>query len=328
MKASTIKPLPEEARQVPSYNLAKIATPSKDKRITKAHAKPVIQDNLRKGVLKHQNKPKLIRGDSIHELPKLQNNSIHLIYIDPPFNTGKQMSYNKIKTIRDAKGDRVGYNNATYRTELVSAISYNDKIDNYVPYIIERIKKAYPLLTSSGSLFIHVDYREVHYLKIEIDKIFGRENFINEIIWSYDYGARSRKKWSCKHDNILWYAVDRKNYTYNYDQIDRIPYMAPDLVGPEKAQRGKTPTDVWWNSVIGTNSKERRAGTGYPTQKPLAILERIVLVHSNEGDTVLDFFAGTGTAGVAAIRHNRKAILIDTNPQAIEIAINRIENEE
>ena len=273
---------------------------------------------------KHADNAHIIHGDAIRELPKLREHSIHLIYIDPPFNTGKKMSYNKVKTTQDAHGDRVGYNNAKYRTEPVSHISYNDNIDNYVPFITERIQLAYPLLTRNGSMFIHVDYREVHYLKVEIDKIFGRENFINEIIWSYDYGARSQKKWSCKHDSILWYAVDNSNYVYNYHEIDRIPYMSPMLVGAEKAARGKTPTDVWWHSIVGTNSKERGAGQGYPTQKPLAILERIVRVHSNEGDTVLDFFAGSGTTGVAAIKHNRKTILIDVNAQAIEVARHRI----
>lgn len=264
------------------------------------------------------------RGDAREVLPKLPKESVQLIYIDPPFNTGKRMTYNKIATEKNANGGRTGYNGKRYETHNISKLSYDDKYDEYVEYITERIKLALPLLAKDGSLFLHIDYRESHYLKVELDKIFGRENFINEIIWSYDYGGRSKNKWPAKHDTILWYAVNKDDYIFNYEAIDRIPYMAPALVGEKKAKKGKTPTDVWWNSIVGTNSKERDGGRGYPTQKPLAILERIVLVHSNENDTVLDFFAGSGTTGVAAIKNKRKAILVDSNPAAIEIIRQRI----
>ena len=274
----------------------------------------------------HSDTIDIIHGDSSIEIPKITER-INLIYIDPPFNTGNKMSYTKIKTTRDDAGTRVGYGGNNYTTEVVSTLSYNDCIDNYVDFITDKVKKAYKILANNGSLFLHVDYREAHYIKVALDDIFGRDNFINEIIWSYDFGARSKSRWSCKHDTILWYAVDKNNYTFNYDAIDRIPYMAPSLVGDEKAERGKTPTDVWWNSIIGTNSYERESGQGYPTQKPLAILERIILVHSNAGDTVLDFFAGSGTTGVAALKHNRRAILIDANIDAIEIIKQRVNNE-
>jgi site-specific DNA-methyltransferase (adenine-specific) len=186
-----------------------------------------------------------------------------------------------------------------------------------------RIKEAKRLLTKEGSFFIHMDYHEIHYVKVMCDEIFGRKNFMNEIIWAYDYGGRSKSKWSAKHDTILWYAIDPKRYTYNYDAIDRIPYMAPGLVGPEKAKKGKTPTDVWWNTIVPTNGKER---TGYPTQKPIAIIERIVKVHSNPGDKVLDFFAGAGTTGEAAAKHGRKATLIDSNIEAIEVMTRRLKS--
>lgn len=269
----------------------------------------------------------IFTGDILDIFPSIAEKSIRLIYIDPPFNTGKQMTYTKIKTVKDEDGDRTGYNDQKYKTKSVSTLSYNDKIEDYISYVIDRVKKSYQLLQNNGSIFLHVDYREVHYLKVEMDKIFGRENFMNEIIWSYDYGARSKTRWACKHDSILWYAVNKNEYIYNYNEIDRIEYMAPALVGAEKAERGKVPTDVWWNSIVGTNSRERKAGMGYPTQKPLKILERIVKVHSNEGDTVLDFFAGTGTTGVAAIKHNRKAILIDSNPVATDIMKSRISSE-
>ena len=156
------------------------------------------------------------------------------------------------------------------------------------------------------------------------DEIFGRDSFINEIIWSYDYGARSKSKWSAKHDNILWYAMDPKNYTFNYEDIDRIPYLAPNLVGPEKAAKGKTPTDSWWHTIVSPNSKEK---TGYPTQKPIAIMNRIIKVHSNKKDTVLDFFAGAGTTGEAAIMNERNAILIDNYDQAIKIMKERFKDQ-
>ena len=180
----------------------------------------------------------------------------------------------------------------------------------------ERIIQTKRILKENGSFFLHLDYREIHYAKVMCDEIFGRQSFINEIIWAYDYGARSKTKWSTKHDNILWYAINPNNFTFRYDDIDRIPYMAPELVSPEKVKRGKTPTDCWWNTIVSPNGKEK---TGYPTQKPLAILNRIIKVHSNPGETVLDYFAGSGTTGIAAINNGRNAILIDKNPEAIKI---------
>lgn len=257
-------------------------------------------------------------GDNLAVLKTLRKDSVRLIYIDPPFNTGKQQRYNKIKTTRTdgVDGGARGYGGRRYNRQTLSQHSYADAFTNYIDFLGERVAVAYDLLQADGSFFLHVDYREVHYCKVMMDGIFGCENFINEIIWSYDYGARSKRKWSTKHDNILWFAKNKSNYVFNYDAIDRIPYMAPGLVGADKARRGKTPTDVWWNSIVGTNSRERAAGGGYPTQKPLAILERIILTHSQPGDTVLDFFAGSGTTGVAAAKHNRRAILIDSNPIA------------
>lgn len=264
-------------------------------------------------------------GDNLKILDDMVGSEVSLIYIDPPFNTGKYMKHNRVKAVRSSNGT-VGYGGNHYSLKQISSIGYDDKFEDYEAFLRPRIEAAYSLLAPNGSFFLHVDCRESHYCKVMMDQIFGRENFMNEIIWSYDYGARSKKKWSWKHDNILWYVKDKDDYIFNYDVIDRIPYRAPDLVGAEKAARGKTPTDVWWNSIIGTNSKEREAGGGYPTQKPLAILNRIVLVHSNEGDIVLDFFAGTGTTGVAAITNNRKAILIDNSSTALKVIKYRIRN--
>ena len=260
-------------------------------------------------------------GDNLEVLRALPDAAFALIYIDPPFNTGKVQARTRLKTVRDEAGDRTGFQGQRYRSIKLGEQSYADIFSDYLAFLEPRLKEAHRLLTPDGSLFFHIDYREVHYCKVLLDGIFGRESFINEIIWAYDYGARATRRWSPKHDNILWYAKNPKNYTYRYEDIDRIPYMAPGLVGPEKAARGKTPTDTWWHTIVSPNGKEK---TGYPTQKPLAILSRIIRVHSNPGDAVLDFFAGSGTTGEAALRLGRRATLVDNNPQAIEVMARRL----
>jgi site-specific DNA-methyltransferase (adenine-specific) len=200
-------------------------------------------------------------------------------------------------------------------------VRFADAFDDFMEFLEPRLREAWRLLKAEGSFFLHIDYREVHYCKILLDQIFGREGFINEIIWAYDYGARSKRKWSAKHDNILWYAKDPISYTFNFDEMDRIPYMAPGLVGKEKAERGKTPTDVWWHTIVPTNGKER---TGYPTQKPLGVLERIIKVHSRPGDHVLDFFAGSGTTGEAACRLGRSCTLVDSSEESLKVMSRRL----
>lgn len=265
---------------------------------------------------------KIILADNMQVLPTIADGSVSLIYIDPPFNTGKVQKRTRIKTVRDdAEGDRVGFGGRKYKTISLGTKAFEDRFDDLQAFLEPRLVEAHRILAASGSFFLHIDYREVHYCKVLLDSIFGRECFMNEIIWAYDYGARSKKRWSPKHDNILWYAKDPENYTFHYEEIDGIPYMAPGLVGPKKAARGKTPTDVWWHTIVPTNSKER---VGYPTQKPLGILMRIVKVHSNPGDLVLDFFAGSGTTGEAAARLGRDFILIDNNPEAVEIMARRL----
>lgn len=244
-----------------------------------------------------------------------------LIYIDPPFNTGRRQTRTQIRTVADEKGDRIGFQGKRYRTERVGTTSFEDRFESYIDFLRPRLEAAKRTLSADGSLFLHVDCHEVHYCKVMLDQIFGRASFMNEIIWAYDYGARAKRRWSAKHDNILWYVRDPENYIYNYDAIDRIPYMAPGLVGPEKAARGKTPTDVWWHTIVSPNGKEK---TGYATQKPLGILERIVRVHSNPGDRVLDFFAGSGSFGEAAARHGRNFVLVDNNPEAIRVMLRRL----
>jgi site-specific DNA-methyltransferase (adenine-specific) len=266
----------------------------------------------------------IIHSENLAALCALPDASVQLIYIDPPFNTGTTQQRKRIKTIRDTAGDRTGFGGKRYRTEIqATAASYTDTFDDFIGFIQPRMIEAHRVLTATGSLFFHIDPREVHYCKVMLDQIFGRASFQNEIIWAYDYGARSTKRWPAKHDNILWYTKDPANYTFNLDATDRIPYMAPGLVGPEKTARGKTPTDVWWHTIVSPTGKEK---TGYPTQKPLGILERIVRVHSNPGDTVLDFFAGSGTTGEAAARNGRSFILVDESEESVTLMKKRLAN--
>lgn len=261
--------------------------------------------------------------DNLNTLKKIPSSSIQLIYIDPPFNTGKVQKRTQLRTVRDEGGDRTGFGANRYKSVKLSSTAYHDRFDDFLGFIEPRIIESKRILTANGSLFFHLDYREIHYCKVLIDEIFGRNSFINEIIWSYDYGARSKTRWSTKHDNILWYANDPNNYIFNYEEMDRIPYMAPSLVGAEKAKIGKTPTDVWWHTIVSPNGKEK---TGYATQKPLGILNRIVKIHSHPGSRLCDFFAGSGSFGESAYRLGRDCILVDNNPQAIEVMKKRFSN--
>jgi site-specific DNA-methyltransferase (adenine-specific) len=271
---------------------------------------------------------RIVHNDNLEALRRMEAGSAALIYIDPPFNTGRRQTRARMKTVRDEAGDRVGFGGRRYRTELVGAGSgggvdtgYADQFDDFLGFLRPRLVEAHRVLAATGSLFFHIDYREVHYCKVMLDEIFGRDCFQNEIIWAYDYGARATKHWPAKHDNILWYTRDPERYTFNLNESDRIPYMAPGLVGAEKAARGKTPTDVWWHTIVSPTGKEK---TGYATQKPLGILERIVRVHSNPGDLVLDFFAGSGTAGEAAAKHGRRFLMVDQSAEAIRVMEKRL----
>ena len=263
----------------------------------------------------------ILQGDNLPILQSLEAASFQLVYIDPPFNTGKNQSRTRLKTVRDDDGDRTGFGGARYKSVALGSLSFADAYDDYLAFLEPRLREAWRLLSDTGSLFLHVDCREVHYVKVLMDALFGRDHFLNEIIWAYDFGGRSKKRWSAKHDNLLWYVKDPKNYTFHFDEMDRIPYMAPGLVTPEKAARGKTPTDVWWHTIVPTNGAER---TGYPTQKPLGVVERIVKVHSSPGDRLLDFFAGSGTLGEAALAHKRSVVLIDESPDAIAVMHTRL----
>ena len=263
----------------------------------------------------------ILLGDSLDLLPAFASESFRLIYIDPPFNTGRTQVRRTLRTVQERDAARIGFQGRRYRTELLAQSSYRDSFDDYLGFLAPRLLEARRLLTTDGTLYFHIDYREVHYCKVMLDEIFGRECFQNEIIWAYDYGARATKRWPAKHDNILWYTKDPARYTFNLNESDRIPYMAPGLVGEEKAARGKTPTDVWWHTIVSPTGKEK---TGYATQKPLGILERIVRVHSNSGETVLDFFAGSGTTGEAAAKHGRRFLLVDESANAVNVMKKRL----
>lgn len=265
---------------------------------------------------------RIVLADNLDVLPTIPSGTVDLIYIDPPFNTGKEQRRIRLRTVRDEeRGDRTGFQGKRYRSVKVASLAFGDRFDDFLEFLEPRLVEAKRVLSPTGSFFLHMDCREVHYCKVLLDALFGRERFMNEIIWAYDYGGRPKNRWPAKHDNILWYASDPSNYTFNFEEMDRIPYMAPGLVGPEKAARGKTPTDVWWHTIVPTNSKEK---TGYPTQKPLGLIERIVRMHSQPGDLLLDFFAGSGTLGEAAARLGRRFLLVDNSPDAVRIMARRL----
>ena len=265
---------------------------------------------------------KVVHGANIDVLKQLPAGQVDLIYVDPPFNTGKAQRRQEIKAVQSPTASRVGFQGRTYRTSVVGTREFPDYFTDYVAFLEPRLAEAHRVLAPHGSLYLHVDYREAHRCRFLLDEIFGADGFLNEIIWAYDFGGRPKDRWPAKHDNILFYVKDRSRYTFNRDAIERIPYMAPGLAGNEKAARGKLPTDTWWHTIVPTNSREK---TGYPTQKPAGILRRIVAASSNLDDLVLDFFAGSGTTGAVAHELGRRAILVDSNPEAIEVMRNRFE---
>lgn len=270
-------------------------------------------------------KAQIIFGDNLKALADLPDDSIDLVYIDPPFNTGKVQSRTQIKTTRNSEGDRIGFKGQRYQSKIIGTKAFADQFDDFIQYIELRMVETYRVMKSTATLYFHIDYREVHYCKVLLDGIFGRDNFLNEIIWAYDYGGRPKNRWPPKHDNILVYVKKMGEYTFNHDAVGRIPYMAPGLVGEEKAKRGKMPTDTWWHTIVSPTGKEK---TGYPTQKPIGVLRRIIQASSNEGDLVLDFFAGSGTTGAAALENNRRIILVDDNEEAISVMRDRFEKED
>ena len=259
--------------------------------------------------------------DNLTVLRSIPDSSVQLVYIDPPFNTGREQQRSKVTTKRNNEGNRIGFKGERYETVKSTVLSYDDQFANYWEFLEPRIEEAFRVLSNSGTLYLHLDYREAHYAKVLLDALFGPECFLNEIIWAYDYGGKSKSRWPAKHDTILVYVKDPKNYYFNSEEVDREPYMAPGLVTPEKIERGKLPTDVWWHTIVSPTGKEK---TGYPTQKPVGILRRIIQASSKPGDVVLDFFAGSGTTGFVAHELGRRFILVDQNPESIQVIKDRL----
>ncbi len=295
----------------------------------------------------------IIEGDNLAVARSLDAGSFALVYLDPPFNTGRAqerqvMTARRVSTTPEKSVDlahsrtetadsgdilrsygrerperevRHGFHGHSYERVRGMLRAYDDRFDDYGAFLLPRLEEAWRLLADDGTLYLHLDYREAHYAKVMLDAVFGRDSFLNEIIWAYDYGGKSRKRWPTKHDTILVYVKDPARYHFDSEAVDREPYMAPGLVTAEKAERGKLPTDVWWHTIVPTTSREK---TGYPTQKPEGILRRIVQASSRPGDRVLDLFAGSGTTGAVASVLGRDAVLIDDNPEAIRVMRGRM----
>jgi site-specific DNA-methyltransferase (adenine-specific) len=263
----------------------------------------------------------VLLGDNLELLPELDDGIFQVAYLDPPFNTGRVQRRRTLATVTAADGDRTGFQGRRYATSVLAESSYADEFDDYLGFLEPRLLEVRRLLSESGTLYLHIDYREAHYVKLLLDGLFGRDCFLNEIIWAYDYGARPRRRWPAKHDTILVYVKDPDRYWFDAEAVEREPYMAPGLVTAEKAARGKLPTDVWWHTIVSPTGKEK---TGYPTQKPEGILRRIVQASSKPGDWCLDCFAGSGTLGAVAAALGRRFVLIDSSPEAVAVARRRV----
>ena len=263
----------------------------------------------------------IVHGEALEELRRLPDACAGLVYVDPPFNTGELRIQPRIRVVAAPDGERGGFAGRRYRVRRTAGESFEDSFDDYVAWLRPRLEETRRILALHGTLYLHVDPRESHYCKVLLDDIFGRSCFLNELIWAYDYGARTTRRWAAKHDVILVYVRDRGRYHFDTSSVDRVPYMAPSLQTPERAARGKLPTDVWWNTIVPTTSRER---TGYPTQKPLAILRRIVAASSRPGDLVVDWCAGSGTTGVAAREQGRQFLLIDKSAAAVALMRRRL----
>jgi site-specific DNA-methyltransferase (adenine-specific) len=263
----------------------------------------------------------VLLGDNLDVLPRFADGSFQLVYADPPFNTGRRVSRRTLSVVPDERGDRIGFQGRRYASRLLKESSFRDSFEDYLGFLEPRLRELHRLLAPSGTLYLHLDYREAHYVKLLLDELFGRECFLNEIVWAYDYGAKPKRRWPAKHDTILVYVKDAGGYWFDSEAVDREPYMAPGLVTAEKAARGKLPTDVWWHTIVSPTGNEK---TGYPTQKPEGVLRRIVQASSRPGDWCLDPFAGSGTLGAVAAHLGRRFVLVDSSPEAVEIARERI----
>jgi site-specific DNA-methyltransferase (adenine-specific) len=263
----------------------------------------------------------VIQGDNAHVLAALPEQTFDLIYVDPPFNTGRSQARHTLSVTARPDGERTGFGGRRYSAQLLRTLSFEDSFQDYLSFLEPRLRRARELLAPHGTLYFHIDYREAHYCKLLLDEIFGREAFLNELIWAYDFGAKPRRRWPAKHDTILVYVRTPGAHHFDPDAVEREPYMAPGLVGPEKARRGKRPTDVWFHTIVPTNGSEK---TGYPTQKPEGVLRRIVAASSRPGGWCLDPFAGSGTLGAVCQKLGRRFVLVDQNPVAIATITERL----
>lgn len=263
----------------------------------------------------------LIEGDNLEVASRLPDAAFTLIYLDPPFNTGRSQARQSTRSVRSESGSVAGFKGQRYDRILGELLRYDDQFDDYWAFLEPRLAEAWRLLADDGTLYLHLDYREAHYAKVLLDARFGRECFLNEVIWAYDYGGKSKRRWPTKHDTILVYVKNPRAYFFDSAAVDREPYMAPGLVTPEQAERGKLPTDVWWHTIVSPTGREK---TGYPTQKPEGVLRRIVQASSREGDWVLDLFGGSGTTGAVAGNLDRRFVLVDEHPDAIATTRRRL----
>jgi site-specific DNA-methyltransferase (adenine-specific) len=267
----------------------------------------------------------IVAGDNAAVLPHLQDGTFDLIYVDPPFNTGRVQARKTLSVIADMDGDRAGFGGRRYSSRLLQKLSYDDEFADYLGFLEPRLTRLRALLAPHGTLYFHIDYREAHYCKLLLDEVFGRDAFLNEIVWAYDYGAKPRRRWPAKHDTILAYVRTPGAHHFDADAVEREPYMAPGLVGAEKAARGKRPTDVWFHTIVPTSGREK---TGYPTQKPQGVLRRLVAASSRPGGWCLDPFAGSGTLGAVCSELGRRFVLIDANPVAVDVMVRRLGGEQ
>ena len=260
----------------------------------------------------------VVHADNLGVIAGLPDDTFRLIYLDPPFNTGRPQARRRTTSVRSegGAGSVIGFKGRSYERIKGDLLSYDDRFDDYWEFLEPRLIEAWRVLADDGTLYLHLDYREAHYAKVLLDALFGRESFLNEIVWAYDYGAKAKNRWPAKHDTILVYVKNPRGYFFDSAAVDREPYMAPGLVTKEKAELGKLPTDVWWHTIVSPTGREK---TGYPTQKPEGVLRRIVQASSEEGDWVLDFFAGSGTTGAVASALGRRFLLVDSNPDAIAV---------
>ncbi|HEY1523592.1 MAG TPA: site-specific DNA-methyltransferase [Solirubrobacteraceae bacterium] len=278
-------------------------------RLQAARDRLVLDDNL------------VVQGDNAPVLAALPEQTFDLIYVDPPFNTGRSQARRTLSVTASPEGEREGFGGRRYSAQLLRTLSFEDSYANYLGFLEPRLRRARELLAPHGTLYFHIDYREAHYCKLLLDEVFGREAFLNELIWAYDFGAKPRRRWPAKHDTILVYVRTPGGHHFDPDAVEREPYMAPGLVGPEKARRGKRPTDVWFHTIVPTNGSEK---TGYPTQKPEGVLRRIVAASSRPGGWCLDPFAGSGTLGAVCQKLGRRFVLVDKSPVAISTIRGRL----